>query len=74
MSRVILKEIISLKNQQNIFVIEDEEGVKLIITCWRDWNESRYIRKAVRNDIPDVLIDEKISLVFDMSSFFTKVW
>ena len=27
MSRVILNEIISLKNQQNIFVIEDEEGV-----------------------------------------------
>ena len=27
MSRVILNEIISLKNQQNIYVIEDEEGV-----------------------------------------------
>ena len=27
MSWVILNEIISLKNQQNIFVIENEEGV-----------------------------------------------
>ena len=27
MSRLILNEIIPLKNQQNIFVIEDEEGV-----------------------------------------------
>ena len=59
MSRVILKEIISLKNQQNIFVIEDEEGVKLIITCWRDWNESRYIRNEVRHDIPQLLHKNK---------------
>ena len=65
MSRVILNEINLLKNQQNIFVIEYEEG---FIFCPEKINNENYANVA----LPKKFLQKKNLIPFTMSTPLNK--